>query len=75
MNCDQLIPSNDVIDIIISRDEQGRVQEIPDCIQTLDGPYDLYYYKRERVPPLSIGNTAILPSQSVWAFWTPPLWR
>ena len=42
MNCDQLIPSNDVIDIIISRDEQGRVQEIPDCIQTLDGPYDLY---------------------------------
>lgn len=54
MNCDQLIPSNDVIDIIISRDEQGRVQEIPDCIQTLDGPYDLYYYKRERVPPLSI---------------------
>lgn len=54
MDCNQIIQSNDVYDVIISREEEGRIELMPECVQPVSGQYEVYYYNRDRVPPLSL---------------------
>lgn len=54
MDCNEIIQSNDVYDIIIAREDEARITLAPECIQPVSGQYDVYYYNRDRIPPLSL---------------------
>lgn len=55
MTCDQIIQSNDTIDLIVPNELAGRITEIPDCRQPIDANYTIFYYDKNRLPPLAIG--------------------
>lgn len=56
MNCDEIVKSNDIYDIIIPLESLERYQGKPECEQPINSTYTVYYYNRKTVPPLSIAN-------------------
>lgn len=54
MPCSELIQSNDVYDFIVSSDERNTPLIEPICVQSINRQYDILYYDRSTVPPLSI---------------------
>jgi subtilisin family serine protease len=56
MNCDAIIKSNDTYDIIIPTEVLERITEEPDCQMSVNDTYKLFYFSRDRVPPLSINT-------------------
>lgn len=54
MDCDAIIRSNDVYDLIIPTEALERPLLDPDCEQPVSSAYRIYYYDRLRVPALSI---------------------
>lgn len=54
MGCSEVIGSNDVYDFIVSSDERQTPLVEPICVQSINRQYDVLYYDRSRVPPLSI---------------------
>lgn len=58
MNCDAIIRSNDTLDVILPSEALERPLAEPDCQQPIDTGYKIYYYDKQRVPPLSFGSYA-----------------
>ena len=56
MSCAETILSNDTYDFIVARDETNTPLIAPICVQSIDGQYEIWYYDRNSVPPLSIGR-------------------
>ena len=56
MTCDEIIKSNDTYDVMIPSEYLERSILEPDCAQTVSDAYEIYYYNRQRVAPLSIEN-------------------
>ena len=56
MPCENLIISNDTYDFIVSKDETTAPLAEPVCIQPIDDQYEIWYYERTKVPPLSVGT-------------------
>ncbi|MBR3812155.1 MAG: S8 family peptidase [Agathobacter sp.] len=56
MSCFELASSNDVYDFIVSKDERRIPLVEPVCVQPINRQYDIFYYDRSNVPPLSIGD-------------------
>lgn len=56
MACSEVIASNDVYDFIVSVDERKMPQVEPVCVQSINRQYDILYYDRSTVPPLSISD-------------------
>lgn len=56
MDCAGLILSNDIYDMIVSRDEVLNPSVEPLCIQQIDEEYAVWYFDRSRVLPLSVGD-------------------
>ena len=54
MSCSEIIQSNDVYDFIVSSDERNTPLVEPICVQPIDRRFDVLYYDRSTVPPLSI---------------------
>ena len=54
MPCSEVIQSNDVYDFIVSNDEKNTPLIEPVCVQSINRQYDILYYDRSTVPPLSI---------------------
>lgn len=54
MTCDEIIKSNDVYDVIIPSEYLENPVLEPDCTQRVSDAYEIYYYNRKRVAPLSI---------------------
>lgn len=54
MPCSNTIQSNDVYDFIVSSDERNTPFVAPVCVQSINRRYDILYYDRSTVPPLSI---------------------
>ena len=55
-SCKEQVYSNDYFDFIIPFGEAYTVSPPGTCIQRIDEDYDILYYAREGLPPLSIGN-------------------
>ena len=56
MPCSEVIQSNDVYDFIVSNDERNTPLVEPICVQSINRQYDILYYDRGTVPPLSISR-------------------
>lgn len=56
MPCSEMIQSNDVYDFIVSSDERNTPLIEPACVQSINRRYDILYYDRSTVPPLSISQ-------------------
>jgi len=56
MSCSEIIQSNDVYDFIVSSDERNTPLIEPVCVQSINRNYDILYYDRSTVPPLSISR-------------------
>ena len=56
MPCSEIIQSNDVYDFIVSNDERNTPLVEPICVQSINRQYDILYYDRSTVPPLSISR-------------------
>ena len=56
MSCSEIIQSNDVYDFIVSSDERDTPLIEPICVQSVNRQYDILYYDRSSVPPLSVGQ-------------------
>lgn len=56
MPCSEIIQSNDVYDFIVSSDERNTPLIEPACVQSINRNYDILYYDRSSVPPLSISR-------------------
>ena len=56
MPCTEIIQSNDVYDFIVSNDERNTPLIEPVCVQSINRQYDILYYDRSTIPPLSIGQ-------------------
>ena len=54
MACSEIIQSNDIYDFIVSNDERNTPRIEPVCVQSINRTYDILYYDRSSVPPLSI---------------------
>ena len=54
MPCSEIIQSNDTYDFIVSSDERNTPLIEPVCVQSVSRNYDILYYDRGTVPPLSI---------------------
>lgn len=56
MSCSEIIQSNDTYDFIVSTDERNTPLVEPVCVQSINRNYDILYYDRSAVPPLSISR-------------------
>lgn len=56
MSCSEIIQSNDTYDFIVSMDERNTPFIEPICVQSINRQYDILYYDRSTVPPLSISR-------------------
>ncbi|MCM1284111.1 MAG: S8 family peptidase [Roseburia sp.] len=54
MTCNEIIKSNDVVDVIIPVEFMQWPSDLPDCMQPINSSYTIYYFDRSRVAPLSI---------------------
>ena len=55
-DCREQVYSDDFFDFIVSYEETSGQTIAEACIQRIDEGYDIYYYPRERLPPLSVGG-------------------
>ena len=56
MSCSEIIQSNDVYDFIVSSDERNTPLIEPVCVQSISRKFDILYYDRSTVLPLSISR-------------------
>ena len=56
MSCAETILSNDTYDFIVASDERNRPLVAPVCVQPINEQYEIWYYDRNSVPPLSISR-------------------
>ena len=56
MSCEQSIFSNDTYDFIVSTDETNTPLLEPLCIQPINEEYEVWYYDRKNLPPLSLSR-------------------
>ena len=54
MDCAHLILSNDTYDTIVAKDEMINSLMEPVCIQPINNEYEIRYFDRTQVPPLSV---------------------
>ena len=55
-DCREWVYSNDYFDFVVPYGEAYTVSPPDTCIQRIDEDYDILYYPREGLPPLSIGT-------------------
>lgn len=55
-NCKEQVYSNDYFDFIIYYGDVENIPEADACTQRIDDDYDIFYYPRKGLPPLSVGN-------------------
>ena len=55
-NCKEQVYSNDYFDFVVPYGEAYTVSPPGTCIQRIDEDYDILYYSREGLPPLSLGT-------------------
>ena len=56
MPCSEIIQSDNVYDFIVSSDERNTPLIEPICVQSISRDFDILYYDRSTVPPLSISR-------------------
>lgn len=56
MPCTETILSNDTYDFIVANDENDTPYIKPLCIQPINAQYEIWYYDKNTVPPLSIST-------------------
>ena len=56
MSCAETILSNNTYDFIVASDETNTPLIPPACVQRINGQYEIWYYDRGSVPPLSISR-------------------
>ena len=56
MPCSDIIQSEDVYDFIVSSDERNTPLIEPICVQSISRDFDILYYDRSTLPPLSIST-------------------
>ena len=65
-DCREQVYSDEFFDFIVSYEETNEQTIAGSCIQRIDEGYDIFYYPREGLPPLSI---LIQRFQSVMGCW------
>lgn len=53
MDCNEIIQSNDYLDIFVATDEVEGISVQPACIQKINDRYEIWYYNRASALPLS----------------------
>ncbi len=56
MSCAETILSNNTYDLIVASDERNTPPIEPICVQRINAQYEIWYYDRSTVPPLSISR-------------------
>lgn len=54
MSCEQIITSEDTYELLVPADREPLENVLPDCTVKVDGRFSVWYYKRDRVPELSV---------------------
>ena len=54
MTCNEIIQSNEYMDLLVAMDEMEKPDIIPDCTQRICEKYEIWYYYRRGVPQLSV---------------------
>lgn len=54
MDCREIIASEETVEFIVAVDETVGDELQPDCSLTVDSRYQIWYYRKERVPELSM---------------------
>ena len=52
----RFIQSEETYDFVVTEDELNNLQQRPDCTQPINEQYQVVYYSRRNLPPLSIGQ-------------------
>ena len=55
-DCREQVYSDEFFDFIVSYEETNEQTIAGACIQRIDEGYDIFYYPREGLPPLSVGS-------------------
>ena len=55
-DCREQVYSDEFFDFIVSYEETNEQTIAGSCIQRIDEGYDIFYYPREGLPPLSVGS-------------------
>lgn len=53
MDCNEIIQSNDYLDVLVATDEVQEAKAEPACIQRINDRYEIWYYNRASALPLS----------------------
>jgi subtilisin family serine protease len=56
MDCAKIITSEDTYEFIVAADETVRPTREPDCVQKINERYEIWYYDKAGLPPLSIAQ-------------------
>jgi subtilisin family serine protease len=56
MDCAEIITSEDTYEFIVAADEAVRPAQEPDCIQKVSDKYEIWYYDKKKLPPLSVAQ-------------------
>jgi subtilisin family serine protease len=56
MDCAKIITSEDTYEFIVAADEAVRPAQEPDCIQKVSDKYEIWYYDKNKLPPLSVAR-------------------
>jgi subtilisin family serine protease len=56
MDCAKIITSEDTYEFIVAADEAVRPAQEPDCIQKVSDKYEIWYYDKKKLPPLSVAQ-------------------
>lgn len=56
MTCNEIIQSNDTLDLIVPNELSVQIPIEPDCRQPIDANYTIFYFEKNRVPPLEVGT-------------------
>ena len=75
MDCDAIIRSNEVYDILLSRESLEIYEDDAICIQNIEEKFVIEYFDRSMVPPLSIETYGYSVIPKCLGFWTHLLWR
>lgn len=54
LNCEEIVSSEDRLELIVTRDETREPIREPLCVRRVGGRYEIWYYDRRDMPPLSI---------------------
>ena len=55
-DCREQVYSEEYYDFLIPYGVEAEVPSTPGCVQRIAEDYDIFFYPREGLPPLSIGN-------------------